>query len=225
MAERFTGFPAEGIEFFGQLAAHNDRDWFQAHKDVYERACRAPMQALAAELRPRLGEARITRINRDVRFSRSKAPYKTYIAAGLGGRYISLSGDGLFVGAGLYKPDPPLLQRLRAAIADERTGSRLEAIVASLRRAGYEVGSHATLSSAPRGYARDHPRIELLRMSDIYAGRRFAPAAWLATAGALGRIERVIDDTAPLVDWLKRHAGGGKGVARTAGGKTRSRAR
>jgi uncharacterized protein (TIGR02453 family) len=205
MDERFTGFPPESIAFFRELAAHNNRDWFLAHKDVYERACRAPMEALVAELEPRVGKAKISRINRDVRFSRDKAPYKSYIAAGVGGNYISLSADGLFVGAGFYGPDPGALQRFRAAIDDDRTGRRIQAIVGTLRRRGYEVGSHETLSSAPRGYSSDHPRIELLKMKDLFAGRRFAPAAWLATAKARGRIDRVITDTAPLVKWVRQH--------------------
>ena len=208
MASRFTGFPREGAEFFTQLAAHNERQWFLAHKDVYERACRAPMQALAAELEPGLGTAKISRINRDVRFSRNRAPYKTYIAAGVGGRYVAFSAEGVWAGAGLYKPDPPRLQRFRAALADARTGRQFQSIVATLRRKGYEVASHDTLSSAPRGYDADHPRIELLKMKDVYAGRLFAPAPWLSTPGALARIERVIADTGPLVEWLKRHVPG-----------------
>jgi uncharacterized protein (TIGR02453 family) len=214
MAERFTGFPPESVEFFGQLAAHNDRDWFLAHKNVYERACRAPMEALVAELEPRFGPAKISRINRDIRFSRNRAPYKTHIAAGIGGHYIALSADGLYVGAGLYRPEPARLQRLRAAIDDDATGRRLTAIVESLRRDGYEVASHETLSSAPRGYAPDHPRIGLLRMKDIFAGRLFAPAAWLSTAGARDRIDRVMTDTGPLVKWLRQNVGGGRRPAR-----------
>ncbi len=205
MDEPFKGFPPESLQFFRELAAHNKRDWFLAHKDVYERACRAPMQALAAELEPRLGKAKISRINRDVRFSRDKAPYKTYIAAGMGGNYISLSPEGLFVGGGFYGADPGALQRFRAAVDEDTTGRRIQAIVTTLRRRGYEVRSHETLSSAPRGYSPDHPRIDLLKMKDIFAGRRFAPAAWLATAKARGRIDRVITDTAPLVKWLRQH--------------------
>ncbi|PYQ54496.1 MAG: TIGR02453 family protein [Acidobacteria bacterium] len=205
MAERFTGFtgfPREGIEFFGELATHNDRGWFAAHKDVYERACRAPMQALAAGLERRLGQARISRINRDMRFSRNRAPYKTYIAVGIGGRYIALSAEGVWAGAGLYKPEPAVLQRFRSAVDDASRGRRIQQIVTELRGKGYEVASHETLSSAPRGYDASHPRIDLLRMKDLYAGRDFPPAPWLSTPSALARIERVIDDTAPLVEWL-----------------------
>jgi uncharacterized protein (TIGR02453 family) len=213
MTGPFRGFPREGIEFLAQLQSHNNREWFLAHKDVYEASCKAPMEALVAELEPTFGRASISRINRDMRFSRDGAPYKTYIAAGLGGRYISLSASGLFVGAGLYKPESAMLQRLRAAIADDTTGRELDSIVTSLRRDGYDVGSHHTLSSAPRGYSIDHPRIELLQMKDLYAGRMFAPSAWLATAHARERIDRVMSDTGPLVTWLQRNVSGTPGPA------------
>jgi uncharacterized protein (TIGR02453 family) len=216
MGEGFTGFPPESIQFFKQLAAHNNREWFLAHKDTYERACRGPMEALVAELEPRFGKARISRINRDLRFSRNRAPYKTYIAAGVGGHYISLSPAGLYVGGGFRKPDPALLQRFRTAIDNDRTGRQIEGIVKSLRRKGYEVASHETLSSAPRGYAADHPRIGLLQMKDIFAGRSFAPAGWLSTARARERIERVMTDTRELVTWLQRHVTGGRRRARGA---------
>ena len=55
MSDGFTGFPPEAFEFFAHLAKNNNRDWFQAHKDVYERACREPMKALMAALDPPFG--------------------------------------------------------------------------------------------------------------------------------------------------------------------------
>src|SRR5436190_22539333 len=84
MAGPFLGFPREAISFFKDLHANNEREWFQAHKDVYERACREPMLDLMAELGPQLGPSKISRINRDIRFSSDKSPYKTHIAAGVG---------------------------------------------------------------------------------------------------------------------------------------------
>jgi uncharacterized protein (DUF2461 family) len=53
MAEQFSGFPREAITFFTDLARHNNRDWFLAHKHVYERACVQPMRQLTAALEPR----------------------------------------------------------------------------------------------------------------------------------------------------------------------------
>src|SRR5207245_11364040 len=135
MAERFTGFtgfPREGIEFFGELATHNDRGWFAAHKDVYERACRAPMPAPAAGLERRLGQARISRINRDMRFSRNRAPYQTYIAGGIGGGYLALSAEGGWAGAGLYKPQPAVPPRFRSPVAAASPGPPLPPVVTEL---------------------------------------------------------------------------------------------
>ncbi|HEY7445565.1 MAG TPA: DUF2461 domain-containing protein [Vicinamibacterales bacterium] len=203
MPATFAGFPREALSFFKELEANNNRDWFQAHKDVYERACREPMQALLAELR--LGPGKISRINRDIRFTPDRSPYKNHISAGVGGYYIHLSPEGLYVGTGVYKPDPPMLERFRGAIDRDTSGRQLQKIVKALERKGYDVGTHESLRSAPKGYRADHPRIDLLRMKDIFAGRAFKPAAWLSTKKALGEIQRVMRDTQPLKDWLSRH--------------------
>jgi len=157
------------------------------------------------ELEPQFGTSKISRINRDVRFSHDRAPYKTYIAAGVGRNYLSLSTEGLYVGAGMYKPEPAALKRFRAAIDSDASGPKLDKIVTSLRRQGYHVDTHETLTSAPRGYSVDHPRIDLLRMKDIFAGKAFALEPWLSTRKALERITRVMTDIKPLSDWLHCH--------------------
>ena len=203
----FDGFPREAIGFFRQLARHNNREWFQAHKDVYERACREPMKQLIAALGADPASTKITRINRDLRFSRDKSPYRTYIAAGVRGSYVSLSTAGLYVGAGIYQPEPAALERFRDAIDDKASGAALQRIVTSLKRKGYRVETHERLASAPRGYAKDHPRIELLRMKDIFAGKVLAPDASLSTPRALSLVKRVMSDVRPLTDWLGKHVG------------------
>jgi uncharacterized protein (TIGR02453 family) len=205
MADQFTGFPHEAFRFFEGLEAHNNREWFQAHKDEYERACREPMKKLLAELPRRSGPGKISRINRDMRFSRDRAPYKTHIAAGVGGYYISLSRAGLYIGAGIYKPDGAELERLRAAIDSDVPGRKLATIVAALRRKGYAVDTHERLTSAPRGYSADHPRIDLLRMKDIFGGKSFAPQPWMSTRKALDRIRRAMTELQPLRDWIDAH--------------------
>jgi uncharacterized protein (TIGR02453 family) len=204
-AGRFEGFPREAFGFFKELEQNNNREWFQAHKDVYEQACRAPMQALMSELEPELGASKISRLNRDMRFSYGRAPYKTHLAAGIGGYYVSLGKEGLYVGAGVYKPDPAALRSLREAIAGDTSGRELAAIVAALGRKGYDVGTHESVASAPRGYAADHPRIELLRMKDIHAGASFTPEPWLSTRKAYDRIVRVMTDLRPFRRWLRVH--------------------
>jgi uncharacterized protein (TIGR02453 family) len=204
-AGRFAGFPREAFTFFEGLASHNNREWFQANKAVYERACRGPMQSLLAELGPTYGSGKLTRINRDMRFAHGQAPYKTFIASGVGGKYyVSLSKDGLYIGAGIYMPDGPALRRLREAIAADASGRKIASIVAGLRRKRYLVGSHETMENAPRGYADDHPRIELLRMRDLHAGKQLPPST-LTTRKAIDRVVAVMKDVDPLSDWLRRY--------------------
>jgi uncharacterized protein (TIGR02453 family) len=199
---RFEGFPVEAFEFFEQLAKHNERAWLQEHKERYERVCREPMFQLITELGADVTRSRVTRLNRDTRFSRDKAPYRTYIAAGVKGNYISLSATGLFVASGLYKPEPAVLGRFRDAVDDKAKGPRLERIVDALRTKGYDVDTHERLKSTPRGYAPDHPRIELLRMKDLYGGKTFPREPWLSSRKALQRIQKTIDDISVLADWV-----------------------
>ena len=207
----FTGFPREAFDFFTSLERNNNVDWFRAHKEAYEDACRAPMKALLEELAPG-SPVRMSRINRDMRFARDGNPYKTHLSAGVGGNYISLMSQGVYVGAGVYRPEPKTLARLRAAIDDERTGADLVSIVKVLRRKRYEVDTHESVASAPKGYRADHPRIELLRMKDLFAGKMFAPSAFLSSRKALDQIRAVIDDLTPLRKWLAKHVPQGHGV-------------
>ena len=139
-----------------------------------------------------------------MRFARGQAPYKTFIASIVGRHYISLSKDGLYIGTGIYMPDAATLQRLRAAIDDDVSGKALARNGCSLRRKRYQVSSHETTAKAPRGYTDDHPRIDLLRMKDIHAGKQLAPSA-LSTRKALERVVAVMRDVQPFSDWLQRH--------------------
>src|SRR5579863_8431980 len=100
---KFTGWPAEALEFYEGLAADNSKSYWTAHKATYDQAVYAPMAALLAELESEFGAGRILRPYRDLRFSADKTPYKTAIAASLaGGGYIQLSARGLGVGSGMY---------------------------------------------------------------------------------------------------------------------------
>jgi uncharacterized protein (TIGR02453 family) len=145
---------------------------------------------------------------RDVRFSKDKSPYKTAIAATLaGGGYISFSADGLGAGSGLYMPAPDQLERFRQAVADSRAGRKLVRIVDELREAGIEVSAHDVLKTAPRGYPKDHPRIELLRHKGLIAWKQWPVAAWMGTAKAKDRIIEFLRVTGPLNGWLDEHVG------------------
>jgi hypothetical protein len=78
--------------------------------------------------------------------------------------------------------------------------------VAGLRDKGFAIEGHA-LKTAPRGYPRDHPRIELLRSKSLAAMRSWPPAKWLGTKAAADRILSVWRGAAPMNDWLDAHVG------------------
>jgi len=208
MSEGFTGFPPEAFKFFASLEKNNNRDWFQAHKDVYEHACREPMKALMAAIDPPFGAGWMSRINNDMRFNRDRAPYKARIEAGVKGHYVSVGAKGMYVGTGMYKPEPAALRQLREAMAADASGKKLQTIVTALRRKGYAVSTHETSVAPPRGYKGDHPRIELLKMKDIHAGRTFEPAL-LSSAKALPLVKKAMVDLKSFSDWLKQYVAAG----------------
>ncbi|HWC39197.1 MAG TPA: DUF2461 domain-containing protein [Acidimicrobiales bacterium] len=202
----FKGWPAEAIEFYEGLEADNSKSYWQAHKPEYDELVLRPMQQLLAELAPEFGEGRVFRPYRDIRFSPDKSPYKTNIAATLGTvGYIQLSADGLGVGSGMYQPDADQLDRYRQAVVDERSGQQLAKIVRAAAKRGIEVTAHETLKTAPRGYPKDHPRVELLRHKGLVAWRHWPVGAWLGTSQAKKRVVDFLHASAPLRDWLVTH--------------------
>ena len=205
----FEGFGAGVVRFYEELAANNTRDWWHANKARYERHVRAPLEHLLEDLRGEFGEAKVFRPNRDTRFSKDKSPYKTAAAAvigqahgGIGTLYLQVSADCLMVGGGAYTPDGEHLARLRAAIADDKTGPELDEIVAEIRRGGGEVGAHEELKTAPRGYPADHPRIELLRLKGIIGWYDHPAGPWLQSAAARDQVADGWRSLSPLNAWL-----------------------
>ncbi len=99
------------------------------------------------------------------------------------------------------------LERFRAAVDNDSSGKKLHKLAQSLRAKKIEVSGHEVLKSAPRGYPKDHARIDYLRMKGITAWRRWPPAAWLGTAKAKDRIVEFLKDAKPLTAWLDTHVG------------------
>jgi uncharacterized protein (TIGR02453 family) len=200
----FKGWPAEAIEFFEGLEADNSKVYWQDHKAVYHTKVRGPMDELLAEL----GGGKVFRPNRDVRFSADKSPYKTNIGAMIGDvAYVQLSADGLGVGRGMYMMAADQLDRYRKAVADDGTGRELVAVVAALRKAKIDVNGHDSLKTAPKGYPKDHPRVDLLRHKGLIAWQNWPPAPWMGTKAAKTKIVQFIDAAAPLDTWLTINVG------------------
>lgn len=202
----FQGFSSDAIEFYSGLAADNRREFWTAHKSVYDTQVRQPMLALLAELEPEFGPGTLFRPHRDTRFSQDKSPYKTYQAAIVGpapgiGFYVELNADGLLAGGGYHAHDSTQVDRFRKAVDAEDTGSALQAIVATIRDSGLEVEGDQ-LKTRPRGYAADHPRLELLRYRSLVTVRRFGTPPWLSTPATVDEVRDVWRQVAPLNDWI-----------------------
>ena len=204
----FRGWPAEAIGFYEGLRADNSKTYWQTHKHVYDTGVHAPMEVLLAELTAEFGAGKVFRPYRDVRFSPDKSPYKTHLGATVGDSgYVQLSADGLSAGCGMYVLAPDQLDRYRRAVADERAGAALAAIVAGTHAAGLTITGHAMLKTAPRGYPKDHPRRDLLRHKGLVTWREWPAGAWLGTGKAKDRIVGFLRASAPLRDWLYEHVG------------------
>ena len=203
----FRGWPATALEFYEGLEADNSKIYWNDHKSVYEQDVRAPMEALLSELESEFGEPKIFRPYRDVRFSADKTPYKTACGATIGDGYVQISASGLFVGSGMYHLMPDQLERYRLAVAADLSGSEVEVIVTKLTKAGLDVHGTDPLKTAPKGFSKDHPRVELLRYKGIVAAKQFPVAAWLGSAKAKSEIQKVLRKAAPLNAWLSANVG------------------
>lgn len=211
----FRGWKAEALEFFEGLEADNSKSYWQAHKATYDQLVRAPMEELLAELEPRWGEGRIFRPYRDIRFSKDKSPYKTNIAAMIGDGYVQLTAEALGAGSGMWEMAPDQLERYRAAVDENRSGRELAKRAAEARSAGAEVMGHGELKTAPRGYPKDHPRIEFLRYKGLVTWREWSAGPWLGTKRAKERLVEFLEISKPVNQWLQRNVGPSSPAERT----------
>jgi uncharacterized protein (TIGR02453 family) len=169
-ASTFAGYPPDAFVFLRDLAAHNEKPWFEANRPTYDRAVKAPSavlvtavaEALRARDLPLEGEPKRSgfRIHRDTRFSKSKVPYKTAVGTvwyrqgsgkdGAGVLYFHLVPDGCFVAAAFYMPDPEVLGAIRERIRVQP--ERYLAMSHSLRDRGLTLAAGDSLSRMPRGF-------------------------------------------------------------------------
>jgi uncharacterized protein (TIGR02453 family) len=207
----FTGFPAEAFSFYERLATDNSRTFWQANKPVYERCVHGPMVELIEALGD-YGPMHIFRPYRDVRFAKDKTPYKEQIGAfgesqGGAGFYVHLGATGMFAGTGYYNMATDQLERFRSAVDASATGSELVALCIAVEKKGLHLGSMTALKTAPRGIAKDHPRIDLLRRKGLFAGREWPVAKWMHTKQVVTKVTEVWVTAADVTAWLDRHVG------------------
>jgi uncharacterized protein (DUF2461 family) len=107
----------------------------------------------------------------------------------------------------MYEMAPDQLDRYRRAVADDRTGADLAAVIESIGRPGIAVHGHGSLKTAPKGYPKDNPRVALLRHKGLTTWKEWPPAVWLGTAAAKHRIVELLGVSWPLRRWLDDNVG------------------
>jgi uncharacterized protein (TIGR02453 family) len=222
MSPSFAGFPPEALTFFRGLKKHNEREWFQPRKEIYDEKVKAPMIDLVTALMQRLADfapdyvadpaKAIYRIYRDTRFSKDKTPYKTHIAAVVtprelgkssgAGFYFSVAPEGIDVGGGVYMPSPEHLRAIRGYMAEHHKEFRRIVAARGVKRLLGEMTGES-LSRTPKGFPADHPADDLLRRKQYLLFANLDAA--LATTPKLyrelaGRFEAV----APFLEFLNR---------------------
>ena len=206
----FAGIPDAAFEFYAGLEHNNNREWWLEHKSTYDSAVKEPLAGLLKELEPEFGEAKLFRPNRDIRFSPDKSPYKTAqgalaaVAEGTG-FYVQLDADGLLIGGGYHTHTPAQLARFRSAVDAPSSGEVLQQIGAEVAALGFTVEGEA-LKTVPRGFAKDHPRAELLKHKSLAAGMHVGRPGWISTPDAAGEVARRWDELRPLLEWIGRYA-------------------
>jgi uncharacterized protein (TIGR02453 family) len=179
------------------------------------------MGALVDSLPERFQPFKVFRMNRDIRFSPDKSPYKTQHGAAHEADgtvyYLHIDARGLMVACGAYMMSPDQLERYRRAVADDKVGQELEGILNDLDQRGVDVGHGMTepLKTAPRGYPKDHPRVDLLRQKAVSAHRRLSGAPLRDGTAVREFVIETFDACGPLNDWIKSNVG----PAETASGR------
>jgi len=176
---------SDTFQFLKDLSANNNRDWFNANKPVYQEAL-DNAKAFVAEVEEGLNatdnieKSKIFRIYRDVRFSKNKQPYKESFGASFarataklrGGYYLHLQPGHTFVGGGFWAPNPADLKRIRDEFAlDDKPIRKIVADKTFKKYFGELQGD--AVKTAPKGFDKNHPAIDLLRHKQFVISRPF----------------------------------------------------
>ena len=186
----FIGFPREFFSFFENLKKNNSKEWFEKNRKDYEKYILHPSREFVIEMGkklrrispeinaiPKINKS-LFKINRDVRFSKDKSPYKTYMGIWMwegnrkrmesSGFYLHVENKTLLIGVGIKMFTKPLLDRYRQAVVVKKPGGELKKAIKRVTDQGYVVnGRH--YKKVPRGYDADHPNADFLLYNGLTA--------------------------------------------------------
>jgi len=222
MASKKAHFSPKLFKFLKELRKNNDREWFRENKDRYECDARNPLLEFIGDFGPILNKispnfvadprptgGSMFRIYRDVRFAKDKSPYKTHAAAQFRhkmgrnvhapGFYLHLEPGQVFAGAGLWRPDPKSLAKIRDAIVDNpKAWKRVKSN--KTFKAVCNLGGES-LKRPPKGYDPNHPLIEDLKRKDFVVSTEFTEKA-ATSPGFIEKYAEVCRAAAPFMKFL-----------------------
>jgi len=201
------------LQFLKNLSANNNREWFQANKAHYEAAL-ANMKQFAQAVESALSEtdlletATLFRIYRDVRFSKDKSPYKNNFGIGLsratkrlrGGYYLQVEPGASFIGGGFWQPNAEDLKRIRAEFAMD--DQPIREIMADARfRQYFDTLQGDALKTAPSGFDKNHPAIDLIRKKGFVVKRNFTDEA-VSSDQFIQEVKKTFQAMRPFFDYM-----------------------
>ena len=202
------------FQFLKTLENNNNRDWFAENKPKYI-AANEHFKAFAEsvnegmQIQDNIERMKLYRIYRDVRFSKNKAPYKNSFSGGFsratealrGGYYFHLQpGNNSLVGGGFWQPEAADLKRIREEIAADAAPLRKIINTKKFKEYFGKLGGEQ-LKSNPRGYAKDHPDIDLLRYKSFVVSKYFSDAE-VQAPGFADEILKYFKATRPFFDYM-----------------------
>ena len=203
----------EIFSFFTQLEHNNHREWFEPNKAQFK-ALESSVKQFGEDLKDKLNSHdsidrfKLFRIYRDVRFSKEKTPYKTHFGLTWhrtkpelrGGYYLHLSPKDIFLACGFWDPNPADLKRIRQELAIDGDEYRDIINAPDFKSVWGDLEGDA-VKTAPKGYAKDHPNIDLLRFKQHLFSIRYTQAQ--ATApDFLDRLNAALQAVRPFVDYM-----------------------
>jgi len=217
-------FSRETFDFLSALTANNNRDWFLENKTVYEETVRIPALNFISDISgdlaiisphflalPKMVGGSLMRVNRDIRFSKDKRPYKTNIGIQFRhetgrdvhapGFYLHIEKNDCFIGVGIWRPDSATLGKIRDSIV-EKSDVWIAARDNHYFRDRFTLEGDA-LINAPRGYAKDHPLISDLKRKDFIATSNLSEDS-VVSSRFLPQVVEQFAQATPLMRFLCR---------------------
>jgi len=213
---------SDTFKFLNELAANNNRDWFQVNKSRHDDARLNVLEftgkviagmskydhTIPSSLDPK---DCVMRIYRDVRFSKEKTPYKNNFGAGFSqngkkfsgaGYYLHIQPEGSFIAGGCWMPETDLLKAIRQEI--DYNGSDFRAIIENPSFMKYygSLDSEYKLKTCPKGYDQDHPEIEFLKLKSFTFTHKLNNSE-LINSGSVEQVVNGFEKLNPFIAFLR----------------------